>query len=163
MHSRAQLNPFFFEAEFSRMNQIHNLHPYFPKIHFNIMFRPGPPSCFDLPFRPCNENSVSAFHLLHSCYMPRTSNSPLFDYRNKISWIVQILSFIFTRISSVTPFFLSPSILFRTLFSGTLNLCCYLDARGQLSRQYKTSDIFITQSSLSHNILNCVVGIIPRI
>jgi hypothetical protein len=61
----------------SQMHPVHNLPPYFPKIHSNINF----PSTFryskwSLPFWFANQSIVCIYRLSRACYMPYPSHPP---------------------------------------------------------------------------------------
>jgi len=63
----------------SQIHPVHNLLPYFPKIHSNIIFLPTPRSS-----KRCNplKNFVWIFPLSHACYMPRPSHPHITDHSN---------------------------------------------------------------------------------
>jgi hypothetical protein len=62
----------FIRAQHWHLSSVHSLLPYFCKIHSNIIVR----------------NFVWISHISHACYMPHTSNLPLFDHPNNIWWRV---------------------------------------------------------------------------
>ena len=76
----------------SQLDPVHTPTSYFLKIHLNI-FLPstlGSPK-WSLPLRFPHQHPVYAPSLLHTCYMPRPSNSSRFYHPNNIGWGVQII------------------------------------------------------------------------
>jgi hypothetical protein len=54
----------------SQMHPVHNLLPYFPKMHSDIIFpfTPRSSEC-SLPFRPSDRNCVCSYHPWYACYI----------------------------------------------------------------------------------------------
>jgi hypothetical protein len=59
--------------------------PYFPKIHYNIIFPSTPRSSkWFLPFRFSDQKLVCVSQRPHACYMPLPSLPPSFDHPTNI-------------------------------------------------------------------------------
>jgi len=67
----------------TQVNPVHNIPPYFCKIHSKIIV-PSTPVSFDrsLPFRASDRNFVCISHLSYACYMSCLSRTPSFDHSN---------------------------------------------------------------------------------
>jgi hypothetical protein len=77
--------------------------------------------------------------------MNKPSHYPWFHLPNNIWWSSSLCSLLQPpAVSSL----LGPNIFLSTLFSNTLNLCCYLRVRGQVSHSYKTT---------AKNIVSCIL------
>jgi len=64
-----------------QMHPVHTFLPYFPKIHFNIIFPSTPRySEWSLPFRFSDQNVVCISRLSHACYMSRPSHAPWLNH-----------------------------------------------------------------------------------
>jgi hypothetical protein len=108
-----------------------------PKIHLNII---NPTTSwvflaasFSLAFPPTTYTRTS---FPHSCYMPHPSHPPRLDYSNYTWRRVQITKLLVMQFihSSVTSSHFSSTIFLSSLFSNTLSLCFYLNARDQVSQ-----------------------------
>jgi hypothetical protein len=118
----------------SQTNPLHNLPPYFPKIHSNIIH---PYTCrysdWSLPFK-CNDQSF-----VFTCHLPKRAICPA--HLTLLDLITLII--LEKRASYGAPhyavfsipnlFLACPNILLSTLFSNILNLCSSLRARDQVS------------------------------
>jgi len=125
----------------SQMNPVHNLPPYFPKIHSNIIFSFTPRfSKSSLPFRFSDQNCVCIFHFPTCATCPATH-----VLLNSITGI--IFGEVYKLLSSSlcrdlqhpaisTP--LGPNILLSTLFWSILNLRSTLSVRDYVSHPNKT-------------------------
>jgi len=63
----------------SQINRVHNLSPYSPSIHCNIIFASTPrSSAWSLPFRFPKQNVPGISHLYNACYMFCSFHPPFF-------------------------------------------------------------------------------------
>ena len=76
----------------SQLDSVHTHTSHFLNIHLNIIVpsKPGSPK-WSLSFRVPNQNSVYAFPLPDTRYMPRPPNFSRFDHPGNIGWAVQII------------------------------------------------------------------------
>jgi hypothetical protein len=116
----------------SHMNPIHNIPPQSLKIFFILSFhlRLGLPSDLLLSDFP-----TKILYTFLFCPVIATCHAvPWFDHFD-VRWRIEIMNLH----HPVTSFLLGPNILLSTLFSNTLSLCSSLNARYEVSHQYKTS------------------------
>jgi len=83
--------------------QVHTLTPCSFKICYNtvLSFMPRSSKYF-LPLRFSDQNSGYISHLLHACYMPRPSHSPLFYHHNNTWGRIQIIKLLILQSSPVS-------------------------------------------------------------
>jgi hypothetical protein len=72
----------------SQMNPVHNLPPYYPKIHANIILPPTSTSSKFSSFHVFQSKCIS--DLSHACYILRPSH-PIFDHPSSIWWSVHVM------------------------------------------------------------------------
>jgi hypothetical protein len=79
----------------SQPNPVRPIHPYLPKVHFNVILPPTPRSSqWSLAFGPPNKNPVNTFPLSHACHMSSPPHSPWFNHPNNIRRRIQIMKLI---------------------------------------------------------------------
>jgi len=88
---------------FSKMNPVHTLPPYFPKINSGIFPSMPSSSKWSLPFMFSNQNIVCISHFFHACHIPCLSHVPWFDLPNNILWSLQLQSSSYAVFSSLLP------------------------------------------------------------
>jgi hypothetical protein len=118
------------------MNQIHKLHQFFPKIHFNIiMLLKSRYSEWSLTFRVSNRKSYNYFSF-PSCALHASPVPSLYERFNANLWSSSLCNYVR---SSFRWSQLSPNILLSSLFSNTLSLYPSFNVRDQVSHPYRTS------------------------
>jgi hypothetical protein len=141
----------------SQMNPIHTFHPYFLKIHFNIILPSTPRYCeWSFSLRLSNHN----FYAFLFSRMRATclSISCLIWSHDNIWWRVKIMDVLEKQFSPLSCHFIpfGSDILLSTLLSNILNLCSSLNARDQVWHPYKTTGKIIVLCYSTLKDVSCV-------